>query len=510
MPVTTSAVSPVSVADLADRDYLLCIAGKSRPSESEQWRPTIDPSTGRPFARVAFATAADVDAAVSAAAAAQRVWVGLDVFERGAVLTRAADVLEQHSEELALLDTIDAGNPLPAARRDVTGSLQSLRRTIGVAPALHGRNLVGRNRGTYFTTARPYGVVAKIVPFNHPAMSMIGALGPVLLTGNSLVLKPAEHTPLSALRIAEILSSVLPPGLVNVVAGDAATGNALVQHPGVKRIAFTGSVAVAQAIQRSAAEAGIKAVSAELGGKNPMIVYPDVDVAAAAAGAIKGMNLTSCQGQSCGSTSRVYVHRDIHDAFVAELVAAHEKITVGPAYADGTGMGPLITASHRDRVNGYLRSAVDDGASLAHGGERPGGLGDGFFLTPAVLTDVRSDMRVAREEIFGPVTSVIPWTDEHAVLEEANALDLALTASVWTESLDTAMRVSAALEAGYVWVNETAEHTWGLPFGGMKSSGLGREEDLAELESFVEWKAVTIRHSAARPAAREVTADKEV
>jgi acyl-CoA reductase-like NAD-dependent aldehyde dehydrogenase len=318
---------------------------------------------------------------------------------------------------------------------------------------------------------------------------------PALIAGNAVVMKPSPDTSLSTLALAELFAEAFPPGVVNIVAGGADAGDTLVTHPDVKRIAFTGSVPTGLLIQRRAAESGsVKHLSLELGGKNAMVVFPDVDVDEAVEGAIFGMNLDVCQGQSCGSNSRVLVHRRIYDEFVSTLASRLADYRVGVAYDEATDVGPLVTPAHRDRVAGYVESGVQEGATLVFGGDRPAGVPEGGnFLAPTLFADVRPEMRIAREEIFGPVIAVFPWDDYDAMIELANAVDLGLTASVWTNDLDVAHKTADRLEAGYVWVNDSTRHYFGTPFGGAKNSGIGREESPDELLSYLEQKVVHTR-----------------
>jgi betaine-aldehyde dehydrogenase len=297
------------------------------------------------------------------------------------------------------------------------------------------------------------------------------------------------------LALGEIFAEAFPPGVVNVVTGGAATGDALVTDPRVKRIAFTGSVRTGLTIQRRAAESGrVKHLSLELGGKNAMVVFPDADVDEAVDGAIFGMNFNVCQGQSCGSNSRVIVHRTLHDEFVARSAERLREFTVTTAYDERADMGPLVSEAHHERVTGYLEAGASSGAVLVTGGERPSGVpAGGYFMEPAVFADVQPEMAIAREEIFGPVMSVLAWDDYDQMLETANGVELGLTASVWTNDLDLAHKTAERLDAGYVWVNDSTRHYFGTPFGGTKNSGVGREESLDELVSYLETKAVHVR-----------------
>jgi betaine-aldehyde dehydrogenase len=342
------------------------------------------------------------------------------------------------------------------------------------------------------TTREPYGVVGRIVPFNHPFKFATGKSAAPLMAGNAVVVKPAEHTSLSALRLAALTEDILPPGVFNVVTGTGpACGAALVAHPGVPRVAFTGSVPTGRAVLRAAAE-HIKHTTLELGGKNPMIVFPDADPARAARGAVAGMNLRRTMGQSCQSNSRVLVHADVKDAFLAELIDLVEALRVGDPRDEGTDLGPLAFREHHERVIAYVRAGLDDGATLLTGGGRPDGLSQGFYLEPTVFGDVRPGMRIAREEIFGPVMAVIEWRDEREMVEIANGVEYGLTANVWTDDLRNAHRTARLLQAGLVWINGDGRKPVGTPFGGFKHSGLGTEGSLEELLSYTRLKSVVI------------------
>jgi 2-formylbenzoate dehydrogenase len=330
--------------------------------------------------------------------------------------------------------------------------------------------------------------VGRILPFNHPALFMCSKIAAPLAAGNAVVVKPADQTPLSALRIAELADRVLPTGLVNVVTGDGpTTGTALVRHPLVERLGFTGGVATGAAILREAA-AGIKEVTLELGGKNPMIVLPDADLEATVARAVTGMNFEISAGQSCGSYSRVLLHEDVYDDFSEQYVAAVRALRVGPATDEATQMGPLISERHRDRVLGYIDSGTADGARLLTGG--PEGRRPGYFVEPTVFADVEPAAKIAREEIFGPVVALMRWRDVDEAVEIANAVPFGLTANICTNDLRMAHTLAARVTAGYVFINGDARHYPGTPWGGMKASGLGREESIEEAYSFTREKTV--------------------
>jgi acyl-CoA reductase-like NAD-dependent aldehyde dehydrogenase len=363
------------------------------------------------------------------------------------------------------------------------------------AKSLTGDVIPASPGNLHYTAHRPYGVVGRITAFNHPVMFAITRPLPSLITGNTLVMKPSDETSLSTLALAELFNEAFPTGVVNIVTGDGKTGDAIVTHPDIKRLAFTGSVPTGLLIQRRAAESGhVKHLSLELGGKNAMVVFPDVDIDLAVEGAIYGMNLDVCQGQSCGSNSRVLVHGRIYDEFVNRMAARLDEYRVGVAYDEATDVGPVVSKQHFERVTGYIESGVVEGATLVRGGGRPAGLpGGGNFIDPALFADVTLDMRIGREEIFGPVMSVFRWDDYDAMLADANGLDLGLTASVWTNDLAIAHKTADALDAGYVWINDSTRHYFGTPFGGSKNSALGREESKDELLTYLEHKVVHTR-----------------
>ncbi len=315
-----------------------------------------------------------------------------------------------------------------------------------------------------------------------------------LLAGNTVVLKPAEQAPASALVFGQLVREVLPAGVFNIVTGPAEVGDSIVRHPDIRRIAFTGSVRTGQAIQRSAAEAGIKNVSLELGGKNAMIVFPDVDVQAAAESVVYGMNLRANAGQSCGSTSRLFIHDAIYDRFLDVLADEIGRLTVGPAYDPSVDMGPVISKSAAKRIEGYIASATEEGARLVVGGDTLEGLpAGGSFVPPTLFADTPLTSRVATEEIFGPVIVSMRWTDRDDMLAAVNSLGYGLTASIWTQDIDTALNTARAVESGYVWVNDSTKHYFGMPFGGWKDSGIGREECMDELRSYLEVKAINVK-----------------
>jgi betaine-aldehyde dehydrogenase len=348
-----------------------------------------------------------------------------------------------------------------------------------------------------YTLREPLGVVGRIGAFNHPLLFTAGKCGAPLVTGNTLVVKPAGETPLSSLRIAELWADVFPPGVFNVVTGGRDAGAALVAHPKVAKIGFIGSVAAGRAVMGGAA-ATLKALTLELGGKNALIACADAAPAEVADGVVRGMNFRYVTGQSCNSTSRVYLHDAIYDKTLPEIVDRVAKIRVGLPTERDTEMSCLTSEAQYDKTMSYIKLGVDGGARLAYGGKRPADpkLAKGFFVEPTVFADVTDDMRIAREEIFGPVVSILRWSDEDDLLARVNALDVGLTASIWTHDLDRAHRLASRVEAGYVWINGASIHHIGVPFGGVKQSGIGREESIEELLACTQIKNVnvTLRH----------------
>ncbi|MGC5616371.1 aldehyde dehydrogenase family protein [Georgenia sp. Z1491] len=478
---------------LVRRRWGMVIDGRVTPSESGRELDVVAPATGEIVATFPHGTSIDVDRAVESAHASFAAWRRVPAIERGRLVSRLADAVEAAGEELAAIDALENGTPLHLLRKDVGLAVQRLRYYAGLALQLRGESIPA-DGGIDFTRMEPYGVVARLVPFNHPLMFAASGVGAPLVAGNTVVLKPSEHTSLSALRIGELAAEILPAGVVNVVTGlGADVGARLTAHPRVPRVAFTGSVETGLQIQRQAASEVVKVVTLELGGKNPLIVFPDADVHEAVRGAINGMNFT-WQGQSCGSTSRLFVHRSLVEQVEAGLSEALNSFVVGDPFDPNSQMGALVSRSHHERVSRFISEGREDPAArvIAGDGELPE---SGLFVRPTVLSfpDAAHDSRILDTEIFGPVLAVVPFDTYEDVIAHANALPLGLTASVWTSSLDIATAAVRDLEAGYVWVNASSQHIPGAPFGGAKNSGVGREEDLGELYSYAQTKNIFIR-----------------
>lgn len=490
----TITADPVS-RYVGGREFRNLIGGEFVAAGGGATSEVVDPSTGSTVSEVPESSSADVERAVEAARKAQPGWEAMGVDGRSACFARFGELLQERREEMAMLDAIDSGNPVKAMRVDVDICMPYIQGWPAMARTLRGEVIPASPGNLHYTSYKPYGVVGRITAFNHPVMFAATRPLPALIAGNSIVIKPAPQTSLSTLGLAEIFAEAFPPGVVNVITGGAEAGEALVTHPTVKRIAFTGSVPTGLRIQRSAAESGhVKNISLELGGKNAMVVFPDADLEESVEGAIFGMNFNVCQGQSCGSNSRVLVHRKLYDEFVKRSAEKLREYEVGIAYADNTDMGPLVSAQHHERVSGFLEAGVSEGAKLVTGGDQPDGVpSGGYFMTPAVFADVAPSMRIAREEIFGPVMSVLPWDDYDQMIDTANSVDLGLTAAVWTNDVHLAHKTAERLDAGYVWVNDSTRHYFGTPFGGTKNSGTGREESTGELIGYMEEKVVHTR-----------------
>ncbi|WP_236787619.1 aldehyde dehydrogenase family protein [Amycolatopsis sp. GM8] len=477
-----------------DRPWHLLIDGELRAAEGGRTYQRISPYLGEPIATVPDATVSDADAAVAAAARARREWRLTPAPQRAAAVSKAAQIIEEHGDELAVLDTIDAGSPLANSKLDVQITLAQARLFAGLALEMKG-DTIPASAGLHLTVREPVGVVVRIVPFNHPLM-FAGKIFAPLVAGNPTILKPPEVAPLSALRLGELLRDVFPPGVLGVVVGDGpAVPDRLVRHPDVRRIGFIGSERTGMAIQRAAAESGIKQVSLELGGKNAMVVFADADLDQAADAAIRGMNFT-WSGQSCGSNSRLLVQRSVHDELVERIAARLRDHRLGDPLDPASAQGTMISRAQYDKVLGYLDTARREGAHVVTGGGHPEGpeFARGLFIAPTVLTGVREDHTVAREEIFGPVLSVLPFETEEDAVRIANDSTYGLTAAVWTRDISRALRMARELEAGFTWVNDSSKHFPNVPYGGVKASGLGREESLEELLSYTELKSINISY----------------
>ncbi len=475
-------------------DRPMYIGGEFVPSESGEWMDTVNPATGEVHGRVPAGTVADVDRAVTAAAEAQLEWGARSVWERGALLRKLADRIRESADRVLELEAADTGNTIASLGNDITLASGYIDFVAGLGIEIKGESVPATAENIHFTMRQPYGVVGRIVPFNHPFCFAGAHLGAPLIAGNSVVLKSPDQSPLSATVMAEICDEVLPPGLVNIVSGEGVvTGDAIVRHPQVPRIGFTGSVPTGLAIQRSAAEVAVKHVSLELGGKNPFIAFPDADAKGVAEAAVKGMNF-AWSGQSCGSTSRLMLHESLYEEVIGLIGASVSAINLGDPLDVNSGMGPVNSEKHYRHVMRLIESGVAEGARVVTGGgaaEVPGFEG-GFWIQPTVFADVTMDMTVAREEVFGPVLTILKWSDPEEALAMANDLDLGLTAAIFTNDIRTALDTARRVESGCVWINGTGRHYMGTGFSGWKNSGLGREECLEEVLSYTRSKSIHI------------------
>jgi aldehyde dehydrogenase (NAD+) len=469
----------------------LLIGGRWRPARSGRYFETVDPSTEEVIAQVAEAGAADIDAAVAAARAAlDGAWGQMRPADRGRILLRLVDLIRANQDALVELESLDSGKPVSAIRRqDLPAVLDTLTYYAGWADKINGQMIPARPDALTYTVREPVGVVGAIIPWNFPLMIGMWKLAPALACGCTVVLKPAELTSLTALRIGELaLEAGLPPGVLNVVPGFGKTaGAALVDHPDVDKITFTGSPAVGRQILRAAA-GNLKRVTLELGGKSANIIFPDADLDAAVKAAASGIFFNS--GQVCSAGSRILAHAEIYDEVVERLVTRAQAIRVGDPKDAGTSMGPLVSAVQMKRVLDYIEIGKHEGARLATGGMR---LGDtGFFVTPTVFADVEHEMRISQEEIFGPVASVIRFTDEEDAVRVANGTPYSLAAGVWSADIARVHRMVKRVRAGTVWVNTFGPTDVRLPWGGNRDSGFGREHGDVAIENFTEPKVVWI------------------
>jgi aldehyde dehydrogenase (NAD+) len=453
---------------------------------------TINPATGEAIATVAEGKAADVDRAVKAARRALESgpWPDMDAADRGRLLYELADLVEKNSDELAALESYNCGKTINDAKGDMQGVVNTLRYYAGWADKVEGRTIPVRGSFLSYTLRQPVGVVGQIIPWNFPLLMLAWKWGPALACGNALVMKPAEQTPLTALRLGELaVEAGFPPGVINLVNGFGETaGAALVAHPDVDKIAFTGHVDTAKIIQRQAAET-LKRTTFELGGKSPNVVFADADLDAAVAGAFHAIYFHG--GQCCTAGSRLFVEKTVHKDFVERLAAKAKGRHLGDPLDPTTEQGPQVSGEQLDKILHYVDLGKKQGAKLVTGGRRSGD--KGFFVEPTIFDDVRDDMAIAKDEIFGPVVSVLPFDSVDEAVSRANRTSYGLAAAVWTKDIDKAHLYAKKVKAGTVWVNCYHVVDATTPFGGFKMSGQGRENGEAALEHYTELKTVTVK-----------------
>jgi len=467
----------------------LLIGGSWLPALSGRTFATIDPTTETELAQVSEGAAGDVDLAVAAARRAfeNRSWSAISPYERARLLLKIADLIEQNAERLASLDALDNGMIIGNARAFVYGAAACFRYYAGWTTKIHGQTNPSTPDVFNYTVREPLGVCALIIPWNVPVSAAAMKIAPALACGNTVILKPAEQTPLSALALGQIiLDAGLPPGVVNIITGFGETaGAALANHPKIDKVAFTGSTEVGKKILQ-ASVGTLKRVTLELGGKSPNVIFPDADMPAAIAATMNGF----CQmaGQMCIASSRIFVHESVHDEFVAKLAERVETLRIGDPFAPETAMGPLVSQEQLDRVSSYFEIGARDRAVLRSGGKRIARTG--YFVKPTIYTGVQNDMRIAREEIFGPVAAVLSFRDEEDAILQGNDTDFGLAAAVWTRDFGRAVRVAHSLKAGTVWINTYLMSSLMSPFGGYKQSGIGREFGEASLDAYTQIKSV--------------------
>ena len=494
IPVTSAEGQKLATGFLATPRKLL-INGKWTDARSGKTFPVYNPADGQVLAHAAAGDKADVDLAVAAAREAfeSGPWTKMTPTQRARLLWKLADAIDAHLDELALLETLDNGKPLKMARMaDIPGSAEKFRYYAGWATKLNGETISANKPGDWhmYTLREPVGVAGLIVPWNFPLMMAANKIAPALAAGCTVILKPAEQTPLTALRLGELIQEVgFPEGVVNIVTGFGETaGAALTEHPGVDKISFTGSTEVGKLILK-AATGNLKRVTLELGGKSPIIVFPDADMERAIPAAANGIFFNA--GQVCAASSRLYAHQDVFDKLVEGVAKHAEKLKVGPGTDPDTDLGPLVSQEQIERVTGYLKAGKDAGARVVTGGNRLDR--EGYFVQPTVFTDTNPDMSVVREEIFGPVLSASSFSDDdlERIAAQANDTTYGLSAYVWTQNLGIAHKMAKKLKAGSVCIN-----TFGLdlavPFGGYKQSGWGRENGREGIETYTEIKSVMI------------------
>jgi phenylacetaldehyde dehydrogenase len=498
--IATQPEPSAAVAKFLKRAPRLFIGGEWVEAKSKERISVVDPATGREIACVVDANAADVDRAVVAARAAfdKGPWRDLLPCDRQALLWKLSDLIETHTDELAELESVNNGKTkFMATVVDVAGTRDYFRYMAGWATKLEGSTFETSIHGPpgmkfqTYTAREPVGVVAQIVPWNFPLAMAAWKLGPALATGCTCILKPAEQTPLTALRLAELIAEAgFPPGVVNVLTGlGETTGAALVAHPGVDKVAFTGSTSVGKLINKSATDT-LKRVSLELGGKSPVIVLPDADINTVVGGAANAIFFNA--GQVCCAGTRLFVHKNVFDRVVEGVSAAAAAIRLGPGLDPKTVMGPLVSREQQERVLAYIESGRKEGATVVTGGDAPSS--PGFYVRPTVLANVRPDMKVVREEIFGPVLVAQRFEDIDDIAALANDTPFGLGASVWSNDLRAVQRLVPKIRAGTVWVNCHNFVDPNMPFGGFKQSGFGREHGRAVLDLYTELKSVCMAY----------------
>ena len=471
----------------------LLINGKWVPSKSGKTFETLNPANEEVLALLAEGDKADVDEAVKAARKAyeEGKWSSIGPHQRARLMLKIADLIDQHADELAELETLDNGKPLMFSKAfDVPAAAETFRYYAGWVTKIYGETNPSDPSFFNYTLREPVGVCGQIIPWNFPLLMAAWKLGPALACGNTVILKPAEQTPLTALRLGELIQEAgLPDGVLNIITGfGPGAGSSIAEHPGIDKVAFTGSTEVGKIILKASA-GNLKKVSLELGGKAPNIIFPDADLQQAVPTSMMGVYFNS--GQVCCAGTRIFVQRDCYDEVVDKLATFSKGVAVGDPFHQGTTLGPVVSREQFDRVKGYLDLGKKEGAKVSSGGSAAEG--KGYFVQPTLFTDVKNDMRIAREEIFGPVGAAIPFKDENDAVFQGNDTEYGLSAAVWTRDISRAHKVARSLKAGTVWVNCFNQLDPISPFGGYKQSGFGRELGKYAIDLYTQIKSVWIK-----------------
>ncbi|MBW0447002.1 betaine-aldehyde dehydrogenase [bacterium M00.F.Ca.ET.228.01.1.1] len=479
----------------------LYIGGAYVEATSGETFDTVDPATGETLAAVQQASTADVDRAVQSSREGQRAWAALTAMQRSRILRRAVEILRERNDELAALETRDTGKPIAETQAvDIVTGADVIEYYAGLATAIEGQQIPLRPSSFVYTRREPLGVCAGIGAWNYPIQIACWKSAPALAAGNAMIFKPSEVTPLTALKLAEIYAEAgVPPGVFNVVQGDGRVGALLAGHPDIDKISFTGGVETGKKVMSMAGASSLKEVTMELGGKSPLLVFDDANLERAADIAMSANFFSS--GQVCTNGTRVFVQRNVLERFEALVLERVKRIRVGVPTEATTNFGPLVSAVQLQKVLGYIQSGIQEGARLIAGGKRlsEGHFGRGQYVEPTVFTSCRDDMRIVREEIFGPVMSILAFDDEEEVVARANRTAYGLAAGVVTENLSRAHRVIHRLEAGICWINTWGESPAEMPVGGYKQSGVGRENGITTLEHYTRIKSVQVELGAYQP-----------
>ena len=475
-------------------EQTLYINGRHVDATSGETFETVNPANGEVICRVQQASQADVDSAVAAARAGQRIWAAMSGVERSRILHQAVRLLRERNDELAHLETLDTGKPLSETEAvDIVSGADALEYYAGLAQAVEGEQIPLSETAFAYTRREPLGVCGGIGAWNYPIQIACWKSAPALACGNAMVFKPSEVTPITALKLAEIFTEAgLPDGVFNVIQGDGRVGAMLTAHEGIDKVSFTGEVGTGKKVAAASATSTLKDITVELGGKSPLIIFEDADLEKAVSAALMANFYSS--GQICTNGTRVFVHADIKEAFEQRLIERVRNIRVGDPLDPATNFGPLVSFQHMQKVLGYLDVGKAEGARLLIGGERmsEAAFADGAFVAPTVFTDCTDDMRIVQEEIFGPVMAILSFSDEDEVIRRANATHFGLAAGVFTEGLRRAHRVIHQLEAGICWINNYNLSPVEMPVGGYKQSGVGRENGLATLSHYTQIKSVYV------------------